>query len=157
MILSGKGGKIRMKKLAAWLPSAVWMGLIYAMSAMPGDVSGAQSGALLAWLLSFGERIFPWLAAADIDTLHLLLRKGAHLAAYAVLALLNHRALRLSGAKRPTLYAFLFAAAYAAADEFHQGFVAGRGPSAADVLIDASGSLMALFALRACKKCSSHK
>ena len=33
---------------------------------------------------------------------------------------------------------------YAASDELHQGFVAGRHPSALDVAIDASGALLAL-------------
>jgi len=136
-----------MKKRIVWLPSIAWMGLIYAMSAMPGDVSGAQSGAVLAFILSFAGKLFPQLAAADADLLHLLLRKGAHMAAYAVLALLNVRACRQSGAKRPCLQAFFLAFAYAAADEFHQGFVAGRGPSCADVMIDSAGALSALAAV----------
>lgn len=146
-----------MKKLAAWLPSLVWMGLIYAMSAMPGDVSGAQSGALLQMILSAAERIFPGIAAVPADTLHLLLRKGAHMAAYAVLALFNFRALSACGAKRPYLDALLLSAAYAASDEFHQGFVAGRGPSVRDVMIDAAGALLALSAVRAWRKHGCYK
>ena len=138
-----------MKKAMTWLPSLAWMGLIFYMSAMPGDVSGAQSGALLAWLLSFIERVFPGISAVSADTLHILLRKGAHMAAYAVLALLNLRAFRLSGAKRPALYAFLFAAAYAASDECHQGLVPGRGPAFWDVMIDAAGAAAALLGARA--------
>lgn len=138
-----------MKTASAWLPPILWMALIFAMSALPGEASGAQSGALLEYLLALlhailGERaehIAP-------ELLHLLIRKGAHMAEYAVLALLNLRAFRMSGAKRPMLPAFLLAAAYAATDEFHQGFVAGRGPSPADVLIDAAGAALALSAVR---------
>ncbi len=33
-----------MKKAGAWLGALAWMGVIFMMSAMPGDVSGAQSG-----------------------------------------------------------------------------------------------------------------
>jgi len=137
------------KKAFAWLPSLVWMGLIFYMSAMPGDVSGAHSGAVLSWILSFAGRVLPGISAVSADTLHLLLRKGAHMAAYAVLALLNQRAFRLCGAKRPALYAFLFAAAYAASDECHQGLVPGRGPAFWDVMIDAAGAAAALLGARA--------
>lgn len=137
-----------MKKAAAWFPSLVWMGLIFMMSAMPGDVSGAQSGALLELLLSVFARVFPFLAAVSPDMLHLLLRKGAHMAAYAVLALLNARALFLNGSGRPYLFSWILAAAYAASDEFHQGFVAGRGPSVLDVMIDLAGAAAALIVLR---------
>ena len=129
-----------MKKAMIWLPSLLWMGLIFLMSAMPGDLSSAQSGAILEFILHLLERIFPSGVPVSPDTLHLLIRKAAHMAEYAVLALLNLRALRLSGAKRPALDALLMTAAYAATDEFHQGFVEARGPSIADVGIDTLGA-----------------
>lgn len=128
-----------MKKAAAWALCAVWMGVIFIMSAMPGDVSGAQSGmitrliASVLVLLPGGGRILQ-------DTVHLLVRKGAHMAEYAVLFALYRRALRLSGARRPGMTALVMCAAYAATDEMHQGFVAGRGPSLVDVAIDTAGA-----------------
>ena len=137
-----------MKKAMIWLPSLLWMGLIFLMSAMPGDLSSAQSGAILEFILHLLERIFPSGVPVSPDTLHLLIRKAAHMAEYAVLALLNLRALRLSGAKRPALHALLITAAYAATDEYHQSFVDDRGPSAMDVLIDASGAMIALASHR---------
>ena len=137
-----------MKKAMIWLPSLLWMGLIFLMSAMPGDLSSAQSGAILEFILQLLERIFPSGVPVPPDTLHLLIRKAAHMAEYAVLALLNLRALRLSGAKRPALHALLMTAAYAATDEYHQSFVDDRVPSAMDVLIDASGAMIALAAHR---------
>lgn len=136
-----------MKKAIAWLPSLLWMGLIFVMSAATGDVSGAQSGAVLAFILALFERITGGALPLSPDALHLMIRKGAHMAEYAVLALLNLRALRICGAKRPALFALILAAAYAATDEFHQGFVAGRGPSPADVAIDAAGAAAALLAI----------
>ena len=63
---------------------------------------------------------------------------------YAVLLLLYHRALRMEQAKRPGLCALILCAAYAATDEFHQGFVAGRGPGVIDVGIDTLGAGIAL-------------
>ena len=76
-----------MNWLKAWAPAIAWMGVIFLMSAMPGDVSGVQSGRLLALVLSVIEGIFGEEAASAIppETLHLLIRKAAHMAEYAVL------------------------------------------------------------------------
>ena len=49
--------------------------------------------------------------------------------------------------RRPWAWAFALAVLHAASDELHQGFVAGRHPSAVDVAIDASGALHALLIL----------
>lgn len=142
-----------MKKLAAWLPALLWMGGIFAMSAMPGDVSGAQSGAITQLLCralcrALGSEAPP----LRPETIHLLLRKGAHMAEYAVLYLLLHRALRLSGAGRPAACALLLCAAYAATDEWHQRFVPGRGPSPADVAIDTAGTALAALTTGALRR-----
>ena len=132
---------MRRKKALAWALCALWMGVIFAMSAMPGDVSGEQSGTITQIILAalsfvLGDRA----AAVSPQALEWLVRKGAHMAEYAVLFLLYRRALRLSGIKRPGLYAFLMSVAYAATDEFHQSFVEDRGPGAVDVAIDALGA-----------------
>lgn len=131
-----------MKRIKAWLPAMIWMGVIFMMSAMPGEASGDTSGRLMKLLLGLLSLLFGEEAAAGVsqDTLHLLIRKGAHMAEYAVLFLLYHRALRMEQAKRPGLYALLMCAAYAATDEYHQGFVEARGPSVMDVGIDTLGA-----------------
>ena len=49
--------------------------------------------------------------------------------------------------RRPWAWAFALAVLYAASDELHPGFVAGRHPSALDVAIDAGGALLALAAV----------
>ena len=131
-----------MKRLKAWAPAAAWMGVIFMMSAMPGDVSGEQSGTLMRLLLGVLSFVLGEEAAAGIspDLIHLLIRKGAHMTEYAVLFFLNRRALKIEGARRPELLALVLCALYAATDEIHQGFVAGRGPSAIDVGIDTLGA-----------------
>jgi len=131
-----------MKKTLSWLLCAVWMGVIYIMSAMPGDVSGGQSGLIVDVLLAIIRLIFGETAATSlpIDTLGLLVRKAAHMTEYAVLFLLYRRALFLSGAKHPSITALCMSACYAAADEWHQGFVADRNPSIIDVGIDTLGA-----------------
>lgn len=129
------------KKAFAWAMCFAWMGVIFLMSAMPGDVSSQQSG-MVTRVVRFFLSLLMGDAAQAVDTslLELLVRKGAHMTEYAILFLLYHRALRLSGAKHPGIAALLLCAAYAGTDEFHQGFVDSRGPSIIDVGIDTLGA-----------------
>lgn len=134
-----------MWRLKAWLSAAIWMGVIFMMSAMPGEASSETSGTLVRVVMGVLSFLLGEEAAASIsiDTIHLLIRKGAHMAEYAVLFLLYHRALELESAKRPGLLALALCAAYASTDELHQAFVADRGPSVIDVGIDTLGAGMA--------------
>ena len=123
------------------------MAFIFIMSAMPGDVSGDQSGTITKIVLSvisffFGEQTA---GALPADTLEFLIRKAAHMTEYAILFLLYCHALRVSGVKHAALTALLMSAAYAASDEFHQSFTNGRGPSPIDVCIDTAGASIALL------------
>lgn len=129
-----------MKKWIAWALCALWMGVIYSMSAQTAAVSDVQSeqvAGLTQWLLSllsFGR------FSVSPELLNVLIRKIAHFGEYAILSLLYRRALRLSGAKHATLTAIALSAAYAVTDELHQGFVDGRSPGAIDVAIDTLGA-----------------
>lgn len=100
-----------------WLPVLVWAGVIFAFSSIP----------------SLGTGLGTW------DT---ILRKGAHMTEYAVLAVLL---LRATGAYT---WAFGLAVIYAASDEVHQLFVRGRHGSPIDVGIDAAGALIGLAVWR---------
>ena len=100
-----------------WLPVLLWAGVIFALSSIP----------------SLGTGLGAW------DT---ILRKGAHLTEYAILALLLVRAL---GREAPSL---ALGVLYAASDELHQSFVRGRHASPVDVAIDAVGLGLGLFAWR---------
>ena len=71
----------------------------------------------------------------------LVLRKLAHVTEYAVLGLLLARAV-------PLTPAFVLGVLYAASDELHQHFVAGREGAPRDVVIDALGVLVGLWAAR---------
>ena len=130
----------------AWALCAGWMAFIFLMSAMPGDVSGAQSGTVVRILLAVLDAVWgpAEVSPQALSLLELLVRKAAHMTEDAVLALLYSHALRLSGAKRPAYPALLLSLAYAATDEFHQSFVGGRGPSPVDVMIDTAGAALAL-------------
>src|SRR4051812_45122354 len=96
-----------------WFPVLVWAGVIFAFSSIPSLNSG-----LGLW-----------------DT---VLRKGAHMTEYAILASLLVRATGRYG------WAWSLAVAYACIDELHQHFVRGRHASPLDVAIDAAGALIGL-------------
>ena len=98
----------RSRVLTVWLPVFAWAAVIFAFSSIPHLSTG-----LGTW-----------------DT---VLRKGAHIAEYAILGALIYRAL---GREALALAAGI---AYAATDEFHQHFVVGRHASPVDVAIDAVG------------------
>ena len=138
------------KRTMAWVMAVMWMGVIFTMSAMPGEVSGQQSGAVVALLLALLPEGL--LQAIRPDTLALLVRKGAHMAEYAVLCLLLARALRLSGARRPLVAAAALSAAFAATDELHQSFVDGRSAMLTDVVIDTVGAALGALGCRAARR-----
>ena len=108
-----------------WAPVVVWCGLIFTLSSIP-HLSTGWGG---------------W---------DMLLRKCAHMVEYAVLFLLTNRALGGTTAwpgKKCLFGALFFAVLYAASDEFHQSFTAGRHPALQDVGIDSFGALLFLLAL----------
>ena len=111
-------------RLAAWLPVIGWAALIFAFSAQPN------------------LRFVP---DAGLD---FVVRKAGHMGVFGILALLLWRALAGTTAwRRPWAWALALAVLYAATDEFHQGFVAGRHESAVDVGIDAAGAIIAVAAV----------
>jgi VanZ family protein len=108
------------KSLLRWLPAVLIMAVIFGLSSTPSTR-----------LPSFGLADF-------------LVKKGAHMLGYGLLALAYWVGLRFE--KRLWWLALLLAILYAATDEFHQSFVSGRHPSWVDVLgFDGGGALIALL------------
>ena len=135
--------------LKYWLPVLVWMWVIFAASSDRRSFQHSSRivGPFVRWL-------FPHLSDETIHALVMIVRKCAHLAEYAVLALLLWRALR----KPPELnapswcwseagLALALVALYAASDEFHQTFVPSRQGCVRDVLLDTAGGALALLCL----------
>jgi VanZ family protein len=128
--------------LKYWLPVLIWMALIFSGST---DLLSSQRtsriiGPLVHWM-------FPGLSEETVGQVVFVVRKTAHLAEYAVLALLLWRALRrpLSSDPRPwswreAAWALGLAALYAASDELHQSLVASRLGSVLDVCLDTAGA-----------------
>jgi VanZ family protein len=80
----------------------------------------------------------------DLGTIDWILRKLGHMAEYATLWFLWWRAF---GYRRVAL-AVAITLGYAATDEFHQSFVAGRHGTPVDVAIDAAGVALAVVVAR---------
>ena len=126
--------------MVPFLLPVAWMGFIFWLST--GSFSAEETGGLILPLL---RALFPWASLPQLEFLHWLGRKAAHVGEYAVLAGLWHRAFpRGGGAARP-LTSFALTAGYAIVDELHQGWTGSRGASALDVVLDAAGGAAALL------------
>ncbi len=130
------------KLLRHWLPVLGWMLLISIAST---DLMSAEHTS--RFIGPFLRLCFPDISPATVATVQIGLRKAAHLAEYAVLALLLRRALVLPAGRVQWGLAcgiVVVCFCYASLDEFHQSFVASRTGAAADVLIDTIGALFGL-------------
>ena len=101
-----------------WLPLLVWMALIFL-------VSGRQTSQI------------PHFGLYD-----LLIKKAAHLTAYAIMMLLALWAVR------DWRWALAITIGYAISDEYHQTFVPTRQGTVVDVLVDSAGAILALLVVR---------
>lgn len=87
---------------------------------------------------------FPSDELPSFDWADFVVKKGAHMLGYGLLALSYWNAFSWSKQRRP--FAWLLAVLYAMTDEYHQSFTAGRHPSVWDVLIfDNLGALITLW------------
>jgi len=78
----------------------------------------------------------------------LLVKKGGHIAAYAVLVVLWLRALETRLPAGPAGWlALVITVLYAISDEYHQTWVPGRNGTGVDVLVDTAGALVGLWGL----------
>ncbi|MFC0215379.1 VanZ family protein [Paenibacillus chartarius] len=158
----------RHRKIAIilWLAAALlWMAFIYYKSSQtyseqdmrPQLAAMIESAMLSRWLpqieFSYGGQ--PVTYKRPYDMAEFFVRKGGHLAEYAVLAWLWLRVLYSSSITGIQRYRFVIAAAisllYAGSDEWHQSFVPNRTGHAIDVAVDAAGIGLALlleFAVR---------
>jgi VanZ family protein len=95
--------------------------------------------------------LMPAAPSAQLHGVHLVLRKLAHLAEYAVLAVLWFKALHRAGGRTPRAAAWMalsICLACAFADETHQSTLPSRQGSARDFVIDAFGATAMLTLVR---------
>jgi VanZ family protein len=131
--------------LSRWLPVAAMAAVIFYLST--NSFSGGHTMQSLYPVLRW---LFPNASMVTLETIHLAIRKSAHITEYFIFSLLLWRAIRAqrSGWKLDwALTAIAIAAAYGASDEIHQIFVPDRGPSVVDAMIDTCGASLAQIAL----------
>ena len=134
-------------RIKRYAPLLLWLAFITYSS------SGQMSASNTSWIIAAVARWFsPDVSNAALNQLTFLVRKTAHFAEYAVLAVLAARVCLTSthGLIHRHWFALAFAlvALCALSDELHQSFVASRTGSMYDSLLDMTGGLTALTALK---------
>jgi VanZ family protein len=128
-----------------WLPLLLWIGVIFLGST---DLMSAEHTS--RFIVPFLRWLKPDILPGTLASIHFMIRKCAHVGEYAVLALLLVRAaICMTNLTRsmPILRVSAWVGCFlvAAADEFHQAFVASRGASVTDVMIDSAGAILGLL------------
>jgi len=131
--------------LKNWLPVFIWLAVIFLGST---DLMSAEHTS--RFIVPFLRWLNPDISQETLGSIHSIVRKCAHLGEYAVLALLLLRAaILMTNLKRSlaVLYVSVWIACLfvATTDEFHQTFVASRGASATDIIIDGGGAILGLL------------
>ncbi len=136
-------------RIAPWIPAAVWMLIIFSLSAQPALASNSLSRGVTKIIVETVGKIIP--LDIEMSTLNDIVsqfnhfvRKFAHFSAYAVLGILILFALAKNEIRGKKAFALSLAICiiYAVSDELHQLFVPGRGCQLKDVIIDTSGALI---------------
>ena len=133
-----RGGRLwRYGPLVAWAS--------FVLFASSSNFSASNTSRILRPLLLW---LFPEISEPSLALAHLFVRKAAHFAEYALLALLAARAFRTSSraalARRWWLASFILVASVALVDEYHQSFVPVRTGTVYDSLLDMAGGATAL-------------
>jgi len=102
--------------LGRWLPVAIWMAVIFFLSAQRTLLNVSQH-----WLED-------------------LINSAGHLTEYSILSFLLARA--YNGTRARIVIVVFVALLYALSDEWHQSFVPGRDASVIDLFVDALGTLI---------------
>jgi len=121
------------------------VGWLVAIAFFSTDTFSAEhTGRILEKIIN---AIYGQISPAHFQMIHVIVRKGAHFSVYGLLSLFAFYSWRLT-LPRParwtftwSLLALLLTLFAAGSDEFHQVFVASRGPSLNDVLLDMMGAI----------------
>ena len=122
-----------------------WTWFIWRNSLYPSTESAEQSG----WIMDFVNGILPF------EIGEFVIRKGAHMFEFLVLAILWNNVLFLK--YRRYAYALVIAVSVACIDEGIQLYVPGRSGEIRDVLVDVVGACVGLLLVKTYKKCRAQK
>ncbi|MDO5136445.1 MAG: VanZ family protein [Eubacteriales bacterium] len=147
---------IALLKPLSFLPALMMMYVIYTFSAQTGEVSGQISYQVAYQVVEtknelLNENKSYEQLAIDADSIHYYVRKAAHMTEYFLLAVAVSFPLYVYGVRGIWLMilAGILCVGFAGLDEYHQSFVANRGPALKDVAIDSIGSLAGILLVQA--------
>ena len=142
-------------KPLSFLPALAMMYVIYGFSAQDGNVSGNLSYQVSYKIVEIGNEILDkgldeTQIADYADQTGYPVRKLAHMTEYFLLAVAVSFPFYVYGLRGfpLMLVAGFICVAFAAGDEYHQSFVAGRGPSVKDVGIDSIGAFFGIMTVQ---------
>ena len=143
---------ITLLKPLSFLPALLMMYLIFSFSAQTGEVSGELSYKISYKIAETKSEVLhenkdSYELSYEADNIHFYVRKAAHMTEYFLLAVAVSFPLYVYRIRGIWLFflAGIFCVGFAGLDEYHQSFVAGRGPSVRDVCIDSSGALVGII------------
>lgn len=147
---------ITLMKPLSFLPAIIVMLLIYQFSAQSGEVSGNLSYEVSYQIVETKNEILNQgksysELAQEAHNIHYYVRKAAHMSIYFILAITVSFPLyvyRIRGIFL-MLLAGIICTGFACFDEYHQAFVAGRGPSIKDVGFDSIGAFIGILLVQA--------
>ena len=147
---------IALLKPLSFLPAIIMMCLIYTFSAQTGEVSGNMSYQISYQIVETKNEVLNENKsyeelAYEADGIHYYVRKAAHMTEYFLLAIAISFPLyvyRVRGIWLMIL-AGIVCVGFAGLDEYHQSFVANRGPSVKDVGIDSIGAFIGILLVQA--------
>ena len=160
-------------KVITGIITIIWMAIIFAFSAQPALQSSQISGGVAYRIAEWQSNLFhlektQLELSAQAKAMQLMIRKGAHIGEYALLAFLLCLHLsfytakdipnessgsarvfsglnRFADIRQIILPVVVITAGYAATDEFHQLFVPGRAGKLTDVFIDSLGCSLGII------------
>lgn len=140
-----------MKKWITGMVLMIWMTVIFLFSAQTGNDSSEVSHSAAYQIVKWQDQLFQQdktekELVRQAEALQLVVRKGAHMSEYALLAILLvlHLDCYHFNKKQVLLSSWILTTCYAVSDEFHQLFVPGRAGRFTDVCIDSAGGLLGI-------------
>lgn len=142
-------------KPLSFAPALIVMYMIFRMSAQDGVTSSQLSYKISTKIVVTADKLLQKELSQDriehyANRIHYYVRKLGHVTEYFILAVSVAFPLYVYGVRGLSLMlvAGLFCVGFAGLDEYHQSFVAGRGPSKRDVAIDSIGIFIGILLVR---------
>ena len=142
-------------KPLSFLHMIAMMMLIFSFSSQTGVDSGQLSYRVSYKIVEVGGQILDkpldeWQIDAYAQKIEAPVRKLAHMTEYFILAITVALPFYVYGLRGfpLLLVAGIICVGFACTDEYHQSFVAGRGPSVRDVCIDSIGAFFGIMLVR---------